>query len=59
MASKLAMMKREPIKTPIHQTRLKAIEGSISVSSEQIGMEKEKCKMDQIAHFGIHVSTPL
>lgn len=33
---------KKPIKTPIHQTRLKAIEGSISVSSEQIGMEKEK-----------------
>ena len=38
----ISFEEKKPIQTPIYQTRLKAIGGSISVSSEEIGMEKEK-----------------
>ena len=38
----ISFEEKKAIKAPIYQTRLKAIGGSLSVSSEQIGMEKEK-----------------
>ena len=38
----ISFEEKKAIKAPIYQTRLKAIGGSLSVSSEEIGMEKEK-----------------